>query len=244
MRKNGLIVKDIDFYGDTLKAAKDSKGMVWVGILWLCKGMGLTKDQIRNERKRIQDDLVLSEGVKFHPLGTGNTNKNVLCLQLDYVPLWLAKISITPNMKENNPELVKKLVKYQLKAKDVLAAAFIPKSPYWQQTRTECKSNRRLETEEIRNFIEYAKGQGSQNAERYYINFTSLANNAIGISSNGRNETTVNQLNSLTLIEHIIKEVIREGIRKEKYYKDIYTDCKKRIRQFKEISFLTSKENT
>lgn len=29
-------------------------------------------------------------------------------------------------MKENNPELVDKLVKYQLKAKDVLAAAFIP----------------------------------------------------------------------------------------------------------------------
>lgn len=126
MPKNELIVKDVDFFGDTLKAARDEKGIVWAGIPWLCKGIGLGKDQTGYERKKIQDDLVLSQGVKFYPLGTGNANKDVLCLQLDYVPLWLAKISITPNMKENNPELVDKLVKYQLKAKDVLAAAFLP----------------------------------------------------------------------------------------------------------------------
>jgi len=241
MRKKELIVKDIDFYGDMLKAAKDSQGVVWVGIPWICKGMGLTKDQIRNERKKIQDDLVLREGVKFYPLGTGNANKNVLCLQLDYVPLWLAKISITPNMKENNPELVKRLVTYQLKAKDVLVAAFFPRTLYWQQTRIECKSNRKLETNEIKVFIEYAEKQGSQNAKRYYVNLTKLANNAIGVSANGRDEITVNQLNNLILIEHIIEQVIKEGIKKERYYKDIFTDCKKRVEQFREISFLTSK---
>lgn len=43
-----------------------------------------------------------------------------------FYSLWLAKISITPSMKENNPVLVEKLVEYQLKAKDVLAAAFLP----------------------------------------------------------------------------------------------------------------------
>jgi hypothetical protein len=45
---------------------------------------------------------------------------------IDFLPLWLAKISITPKMKKNNPELVEKLIQYQLKAKDVLAAAFLP----------------------------------------------------------------------------------------------------------------------
>lgn len=139
MPKNKLIVKDVDFFGDTLKAARDEEGIVWAGVPWLCKGMGLTKDQTGNERKKIQNDLVLSQGVKFHPLGTDNANSNVLCLQLDYVPLWLAKISITPNMKETNPELVQKLVNYQLKAKDVLAAAFLPKPPYWQETRQTAK---------------------------------------------------------------------------------------------------------
>lgn len=38
----------------------------------------------------------------------------------------LAKISITPAMKENSYDLVDKLVKYQLQAKDVITAAFLP----------------------------------------------------------------------------------------------------------------------
>ncbi len=241
MPKNKLVVKEVDFFGDMLKAARDEHGIVWAGVPWLCKGMGLTKDQTRNERKKIQDDLVLSQGVKFHPLGTGNANKEVLCLQLDYVPLWIAKISITPTMRENNPGLVEKLVNYQLKVKDVLAAAFLPS--YWQQTRQQTKDNRLLETDSIKEFVAYAKRQGSQHADRYYYHLTSLANKAAGITE-GRDKAGIQQLNSLTLIEHIIKEVIRKGMAEGKYYKDIYTDGKERIRQFKEISFLTSKENT
>ena len=50
------------------------------------------------------------------------------CLKLDYVPLWLAKIAITPRMERETPELAAKLEQYQLKAKDVLAAAFLPKA--------------------------------------------------------------------------------------------------------------------
>lgn len=46
---------------------------------------------------------------------------------LDFLPLWLAKINITPTMKRENPELVDRLIEYQLKAKDVLAEAFLSK---------------------------------------------------------------------------------------------------------------------
>ena len=125
---NDLVVKDVDFFGDTLKAARDEKGIVWAGVKWLCDGIGLSEGQIKAERKKIQEDMVLSQGGRNFVRNKGSGKREVLCLQLDYVPLWLAKISITPNMKENNPELVDKLVKYQLKAKDVLAAAFLPQA--------------------------------------------------------------------------------------------------------------------
>lgn len=36
-------------------------------------------------------------------------------------------------MKETNPELVERLVNYQLKAKDVLAAVFLPQKCYVEQ---------------------------------------------------------------------------------------------------------------
>lgn len=122
----GLAVKDVEFNGAMLRAAQ-IEDIVWVGVKWICDGLGLSEDRGKYERKKIQKDLVLSKGVNFYPLGTDNANSDVLCLMLEYLPLWLAKISITPTMKNENPELADRLVEYQLKAKDVLAEAFLPK---------------------------------------------------------------------------------------------------------------------
>ena len=124
---NELTVKQVDLFGDTIVAAQDKDGNIWAGIKWFCKGLGLSEGQMKSERKKIQEDIVLSKGGRNLILPTNGGEQEILCLNIDFIPLWLAKISITPSMKENNPELVDKLVKYQLKAKDVLAEAFIKK---------------------------------------------------------------------------------------------------------------------
>lgn len=124
---NGLLVKNVEFNGAMLRAAQ-VENIVYVGVRWVCQGLGLNEDRGKYERRKIQKDLVLNKGVKFYPLGTDNANSDVLCLMLDYLPLWLAKISITPTMKREDPELADKLIEYQLKAKDVLAEAFLPKT--------------------------------------------------------------------------------------------------------------------
>lgn len=124
---NGLEVKDVNFNGATLRAAQDVNNIIWVGVRWICEGLGLTEDQMKNERKRINKDLVLSKGGSNLTLPTKGGEQDVLCLMLDFLPLWLAKISITPKMKKENPVLVDNLVEYQLKAKDVLAEAFLGK---------------------------------------------------------------------------------------------------------------------
>ena len=84
---NDLTVKNVNLFGDTVVAAQDKDGVIWAGVKWFCDGLGLSKDRAGNERKKIQEDVVLSQGVKFYPLGTGNANKDVLCLKLDFVPL-------------------------------------------------------------------------------------------------------------------------------------------------------------
>lgn len=89
----------------------------------------------------------------------------------------------------------------------------------------------------IKEFVAYAKQQGSQHADRYYYHLTSLANKAAGITE-GRDKAGIQQLNSLTLIEHIISEVLKDSMRQEKPYKEIYLDCKERIEYFKEIAYL------
>lgn len=139
MSENKLRVRDVNFNGAELRAAQEIEtGKVYVGVRWVCQGMGFDHERMKNERKKIQKDIVLSQGVKFYPLGSDNANSDVLCMDLDYLPLWLAKIAITPTMKKENPDLVQKLITYQLKAKDVLAAAFLNKS---METKPEARGN-------------------------------------------------------------------------------------------------------
>lgn len=111
---------------------------------------------------------------------------------------------------------------------------------HWQATRLESKSNRRMETDEIKEFVAYAKERGSHSPDKYYIHFSNLANNAAGIQSDSRDRATANQLNTIILIEHIIGEVIKDGIRQELYYKDIYKACKSRIEQFQKVAYLAA----
>lgn len=128
MSDNKLRVRDVDFNGAELRAAQEIEtGKVYVGVRWVCQGMGFNENRMKYERKKIQEDLVLSKGVKFYPLANDKANSNILCLELDFLPLWLAKISITPTMKAERPDFVDKLIDYQLYAKDVLAAAFLNK---------------------------------------------------------------------------------------------------------------------
>lgn len=118
--------KVIDFCGDELLVVKDnSNNKVYTGIGYICKGIGFSKDQKDRQVKNIQSDIVLNRGCVKFDAGVIDKNNEVLAIDIDYLPIWLAKISITPNMKEQHPEVVERLVEYQLKAKDVLAQAFI-----------------------------------------------------------------------------------------------------------------------
>lgn len=123
----GLCVKDVEFNGAMLRAA-EVENIIYVGVRWICQGLGFNEGKVKSERKKIQEDIVLSQGKKFLPLGNSNSDSETLCLMLDYLPLWLAKISITPTMRRETPEIAERLIEYQLKAKDVLAKAFLHKN--------------------------------------------------------------------------------------------------------------------
>lgn len=125
---NDLIVKSVDVLGDSIMAAKDKNGVIWVGVRWMCQGMGMTEGQWKRQIKNIQKDLLLKEGGSNLTLPTASGDQDVFCLKNDYLPIWLAKIAITKNIQENHPELANKLLEYQLKAKDILANAFIEKN--------------------------------------------------------------------------------------------------------------------
>ena len=166
MNGYGLAIKDVQFNGATLRAAQDAENIIWVGVRWVCQGLGLSENRTDYERKRIQNDLVLNKGVKFYSLGNDRAKSDVLCLKLDFLPLWLAKISITPKMKKENPQLVENLIEYQIKAKDVLAAAFLNK------TSVTPVANYSKQIEDLQNTIEEMK----QEQKKAYKDMSTLAN--------------------------------------------------------------------
>lgn len=117
----------VPFGNVELLAVKMSDGKIYAAVKWICQGIGLTRDQAKHERKKVQEDLVLSKGGRNLTLPTNGGLQEVLCIELDFLPLWLAKISITPAMQKESPWTANNLVKFQLEAKDVLAKAFIHK---------------------------------------------------------------------------------------------------------------------
>jgi len=115
-------------FGDyEILAVKTGDGKIHAAVSWVCNGIKLNENQKDRQVKNIQSDLVLSKGSKKLSVIFDGQVREVLCIELDFLPLWLAKISITPSMQESNPLAVKNLVNYQLKAKDVLAGAFLLK---------------------------------------------------------------------------------------------------------------------
>lgn len=127
INSTALQVTNFNFYGDELIALKDnSTGEIYTSINHVLKGIGFTNDeQIRRRRDKWINDIVIGKGVtKFrHPSDGGY--QETYCISHHKLPLALAKINITPKMKQNQPELVSKLELYQDKCADVLASVFL-----------------------------------------------------------------------------------------------------------------------
>lgn len=90
------------------------------------------------------------------------------------------------------------------------------------------RMTRRAETDAIKEFVEYAKEQGSTHADHYYSNCTRLAYKTVGITDKAT--AAGSQLDDLSLVEHLIAHTLRTGMAAGHNYKEIYQDCKERLK--------------
>lgn len=111
----------------------------------------------------------------------------------------------------------------------------------WQETRYQGKLTRKAETDVIKQLVECAKCQGSQNADKLYMTYSKLANKMAGITN--RDTASVMELNNLSTIENIILHCVQLGILEGKHYKQIYQDSKARLIAYQEIAFLKPEDD-
>jgi phage regulator Rha-like protein len=133
-----------------------------------------------------------------------------------------------------------KLVKEFYKMKNVISKISERQTDEeWKLNRNIGKIARKEETDIIKEFVEYAKLQGSTKAEMYYSNISKMENKGLFLIQekfkNIREVLTGQQLQVLCSADQIVKNAIKEGMLKNMNYKDIYLLAKERIEIFSTI---------
>lgn len=135
---DNLIMKEVCFKNKKIRAIEEN-GKVYVAVKDICDNLGMNGNQFKVQRDKINNDEFLKGGRKFSPLESNGGIQETMLLELDYLPIWLAKI----NPARFSDELKKELMEYQLKAKDVLAEAFLGKRRMYPELFYE-RQNKRL----------------------------------------------------------------------------------------------------
>ena len=109
----------------------------------------------------------------------------------------------------------------------------------WRQKRISGKTDRRIETDSIKEFIEYATEQGSKNAKLYYMNISKMENKLLlplellkNNFENVRDICTSLDLNMLQMADLVVSRSLHDGMKKEMYYKDIYQHARDQVEAF------------
>lgn len=104
------------------------------------------------------------------------------------------------------------------------------KDEQWLGARDNSKNVRRAETYSIKEFVEYAKTQGSSKPEKYYIHFTNLVRNKLGIPKGlKREDMSQEMLLKILGLEVVIGMKLPSLIDHHTPYKQVYQEIKKLI---------------
>ncbi|WP_443864300.1 phage antirepressor N-terminal domain-containing protein, partial [Fusobacterium ulcerans] len=116
---NDLIVKEVEFNGEKLIGIY-KEGKIYTPLKKFCEFLGV---DFNGQHQRIRRDETLIKGVcKIHIPSEGGIQET-LTLEISFLPLWLTGIKA----QQCKEEIRENLIEFKLKAKDVLADAFLGK---------------------------------------------------------------------------------------------------------------------
>lgn len=106
----------------------------------------------------------------------------------------------------------------------------------WKEARQSGKVIRLTTTDVIQEFVGYAKAQGSENAENYYMQITKMEYRAIflidkAVGDGFRDRLNTMQLLNLATAESVAQRALKDGMDEGLHYKAIYQKAKTQIEQ-------------
>lgn len=200
----------------------------------IAKGAKVNYRSVQRLIEKYESDLLEFGKVRFQITpsieGKRGQNKKLYYLNEEQVTLLMTYLKNTEVVRHFKKELVRQFFAMR---KFIMER----QSVQWQTARQQSKLTRAAETDTLQKLVEYAKRQGSKNADKLYMVYTKLVNRTLGIER--RDAATVQQLNLLSLLENILLHVIEDGMRQELPYKQIYTLCKEHMSRFASMAYLS-----
>jgi len=110
-------------------------------------------------------------------------------------------------------------------------------NPEWNQIRSEGKEVRKIETDVIKDLVEYARQQGATNYKFIYSNYTRMMNKEMQliIESQGmpiKDLSTKQDLLLISIAEKQLSYYLQNAMKEGLHYKDIYKGAKAFLNQF------------
>lgn len=107
----------------------------------------------------------------------------------------------------------------------------------WQEQRTENKIARRVATDTIAKFVEYATAQGSHSAQMYFMNITKMTHQALFLIKQASPQPFRDMLDSMQLLflttaEYLVQQALLDGMEAALHYKDIYVLARQRVEHY------------
>lgn len=241
-------IKEIDFYGQILPTIKYSK-QVWVSVRHVCEGMGLNW---KGQHEKLTGDPDKFNCVDIHTVGSDGKQREMLCISIKSLPTWLLSI----NTNKVKPELRDNVKRYQAECVQALhdywfeGVAINPRAlnPEWQEQRANGKIIRGTETDVIQQFVNYAKKQGSKNADHYYANITRMTYKGLDLIVQFNSECTdlrefleAEDLFLLGMAEIYVARSLRRSMEEGAFYKFAYVEAKNEVLRFKAFDMETKR---
>lgn len=112
----------------------------------------------------------------------------------------------------------------------------------WLTARSQSIESRRSETDVIKEFIEYAKKQGSVHADYYYKHFTNATYKALELVQHDkpsiRDSLDLMELNHLCVAEYVAQRKIEQGMAEGLHYKEIFLLTKQAIETYADSTLI------
>jgi len=211
-----------NFESKTIRTHLDSENNPWWAAKDVCSVLGISK--YRDAVSRLDDD-------EARPVCVDASQSSLV---------FISESGLYTLILRSNKDSAKKFRKWI--TSEVLPSlrktgSYSVSQTEWRLARTEGKIVRKITTDIIKSFVEYAKSQGSQSAEMYYANFSKMVNASLleiegKKPTNLRDKLNVIQLHQLSIAETIITRSLVECISRQMFYKEIYQIAKSKIEQY------------